>query len=122
VSDLFHYTTKEFAEEVLRDIDQPGVYAEVSDGTYGPGFYALNLGPDEASRDALRLECFRGARPDHSMDGVLVLESGLAVPPFEFQEDHIWLVPSDGVGRASIGHMVVAVGVWKQGRWLLEQT
>lgn len=48
---------------------------EIQLGTYGPGFYALDLAPDEASRDQLRFECFSDARPEHPMDGVLLLES-----------------------------------------------
>jgi len=62
----------------------------------GPGFYALDLGPDDASRDDLRWECFGDARPEHPMDGVLVLDPALAEPPFELQEGHIWLMPGQG--------------------------
>ena len=92
---LYHYTTRERAEEVLTDIDEPGVYAEVSDGLYGPGFYALDLGPDGLDRDVLRWECYEDSRSRHPMDGVLAIEAHLSVPSFTYQDRHIWLLPID---------------------------
>ena len=94
--------------------------AEIWDGAYGPGFYALDLGPDDASRDDLRWECFGDARPEHPMDGVLVLDPDLAAPSFEFQGRHIWLMPGRAGSPASIGHMVLAVGTWRGGAWQVE--
>ena len=116
--DLYHYTTCDFATEALLDFDEPGVYAEISDGLYGPGFYALDLGPTAADRDRLRWECFDDARSEHPMDGVLVIDPALAETPFEPQEGHIWLMPVERGARAPyIGHMVIAIGVWSAGRW-----
>lgn len=94
-ADLFHYATRDFAEEIL---DDPGsAYAEINHGLYGPGFYALDLSPDAAAGGDLdlRWECFDDSRPDHPMDGLLVLEADLAVPPFEHAGAHIWLQPQE---------------------------
>jgi hypothetical protein len=68
----FHYTSRDFAVECVADLDagRP-VIVEVWDGLYGPGFYALDVGFDDATRDQLRWECFGDARPQHPMDGVL---------------------------------------------------
>jgi hypothetical protein len=112
---LYHYTTRERAKEVMRDIDDPGVYAEVSDGLYGPGFYALDIGPDDADRDVLRWECYEDSRSGHPMDGVLVIQTALSVPPFVHQERHIWLLPIDpGSERPPwIEHMISTVGIYE---------
>lgn len=117
--DLHHYTNRAYAEECLRDIDEPGIAAEISDGLFGPGFYALDLGPDEAAREQLRVECFGDAREDHPMDGVLVLDADLSVPPFERQEGHIWLLPAEPLSAISIGHLVIEIGIWdpEMERW-----
>jgi hypothetical protein len=124
LAELFHYTTRDFAEEALRDIEEPGVAAEIWDGTYGPGFYALDLAPGDASRDELRFECFGDARQDHPMDGVLVLEADFSEPPFEFQAGHIWLMPGDVGNPASIGHMIVGVGLFDEDEeaWSFSET
>lgn len=121
---LYHYTNRDYAEESLHEIDEPGVAAEISDGTFGPGFYALDIAPGEISREELRWECFRDGRPDHPMDGVLVLEADLAEPPFEHQEAHIWLMDADARSAVPIGHMIVEVGVFDEGReqWVLLET
>jgi hypothetical protein len=118
---LYHYTTRERAEEVLRDLEEPGVYAEISNGLYGPGFYALDLAPEAADRERLRWECFEDSRPAHPMDGLLVLDLGLSDSPFDHQDRHIWLLAVDpGSERPpSIGHMVLAVGIWEGGGWQL---
>jgi hypothetical protein len=117
---LYHYTTRERVEEVQTDLEDPGVYAEASDGVYGPGFYALDLDPRDHDLERLRWECFEHARSTHPMDGVLVLDPGLAESRFVYQERHIWLYPVDpGCDRPpSIGHMLSAVGVLRDdGRW-----
>ena len=113
---LYHYTTRDRADEVAIDLEDPGVYAEISNGQYGPGFYALDLAPGD-DLDSLRWECFEDVRSSHPMDGVLVLEPGLAVPPFVFQEHHIWLLPIDpgSEGPPAIGHMIAAVGTYEKG-------
>ena len=122
--ELFHYTTREFAEEVIVDLEGPGVAAEIWDGIYGPGFYALDLGPDDASREDLRWECFGDARSEHPMDGVLVLDPDMAVPSFEHQGAHVWLMPGSAGWPESIGHLIVAVGVWRRmaPEWELVET
>ena len=124
MADLYHYTTRDFAAEVLRDVDEPGAYAEISDGLYGPGFYALDLGPGDADRDRLRWECFDDSRQGHPMDGVLVLDPDLAEPPFEFQERHIWLIPVDPATDRPpfISPIVTAVGIWDAEAWEMTPT
>jgi len=117
---LYHYTTRERVEEVLADLEEPGVYAEASDGVYGPGFYALDLGPQDEDLEQLRWECFEYARSTHPMDGVLVFDPALAEPRFARQYRHIWLASVEpGCDRPpSIGHMLTAVGVRQvNGAW-----
>jgi hypothetical protein len=115
---LFHYTTRDFAVECAADLDagRP-VIVEVWDGLYGPGFYALDVGCDDATRDQLRWECFGDARPQHPMDGVLVIDPSLADSPFESMDGHIWLMKASWGSRAPIEGMIVAVGVWAGGEW-----
>jgi hypothetical protein len=119
---LYHYTTRDFAEESLRDFADPGVYAEIWEGLYGPGFYALDLGPTELSREELRWECFGDARPNHPMDGVFELDPALAVPPFEPCSQHIWIVPGDAGNPQAIDHMITAIGVWDGQSWVWSET
>lgn len=103
---------------ILTELEAPGVYAEVSNGLYGPGFYALELGPHDDDRDRLRWECFEDARSEHPMDGVLVLDPGLSVPRFIHQYRRIWLLPIDPGSEhpPSIGHMISAVGIYEEDR------
>jgi hypothetical protein len=104
----------------LTDFEEPGVYAEASDGVYGPGFYALDQGPHEQDLDQLRWECFEHARSTHPMDGVLIFDPALSEPRFAYQERQTWLFPVDpGCDRLpSIGHMLSAVGVLREdGGW-----
>ncbi len=119
---LFHYTTRDFAVECVADLDagRP-VIVEVWDGLYGPGFYALDIGFDDATRDQLRWECFGDARPEHPMDGVLVIDPGLADTPFEPMDGHIWLMEVSWGSRAPIEGMIVAVGVWEDGEWQVDE-
>jgi hypothetical protein len=107
---------------VLRDFDIRGTDFAVFDrGDYGPGIYALDLGPFDASREELRWECFADTRPEHPMDGVLVLDSDLAVPQFEHQDKHIWLMPGEPGSRVPLDPMVSAVGTW-DGDWGIVET
>lgn len=119
---LFHYTTRDFAVEYVADLNagRP-VIVEVWDGLYGPGFYALDAGFDSATRDQLRWECFGDARPEHPMDGVLVIASSLADAPFEPMDGHIWLMEASWGSRAPIEGMIVAVGVWEDGEWQVDE-
>jgi hypothetical protein len=50
------------------------------------------------------------------MDGVLILDPGLAEPRFVHRTRHIWLLPIDpGSERPpSIGHMISGVGLYAQ--------
>ena len=118
---LFHYTTRDFAIECAADMDagRP-VIVEVWDGLYGPGFYALDVGIDDATRDQLRWECFGDARPEHPMDGVLMIDPSLAYAPFEPMDGHIWLMEASWGSRVLIEGMIVAVGVWDGGEWQVD--
>lgn len=81
------------------------VIVEVWDGLYGPGFYALDIGYEDATRDQLRWECFGDARPEHPMDGVLVVDPSLADMPFESMDGHILADGGFvGIARADRGH------------------
>jgi hypothetical protein len=119
---LFHFTTRDFALECAADVDtgRP-VIVEVWDGLYGPGFYALDIGYEDATRDQLRWECFGDARPEHPMDGVLVVDPSLADVPFEPMDGHIWLMEASWGSRSPIEGMIVAVGVWEGGEWRVDE-
>jgi hypothetical protein len=119
---LFHYTTRDFAVECAADLDagRP-VIVEVWDGLYGPGFYALDVGFDDATRDQLRWECFGDARSEHPMDGVLVIDPSLADVPFEPMDGHISLMEASWGSRTPIEGMIVAVGVWEDGEWQIDE-
>lgn len=119
---LFHYTTRDFALECAADMDagRP-VIVEVWDGLYGPGFYALDIGYEDATRDQLRWECFGDARPEHPMDGVLVVDPSLADMPFESMDGHIWLMEASWGSRAPIEGMIVAVCMWEGGEWQVDE-
>jgi hypothetical protein len=119
-TELYHYTTKEYAREVLGDLDL--AYADVWEGVYGTGLYALDLGPNDATREELRRACFDDSRQDHPMDGVLIFDTGLAAPPFEYCARHIWIQEStDKTHREFIGHIVSGVGVWTDSGWHIEE-
>lgn len=118
---LFHYTTRDFAHECGADMDAGrSVMVEVWDGLYGPGFYALDLGVDDATRDQLRWECFGDARPEHSMDGVLAIDPSLADPLFKPMDGHVWLMEASRGSRTPIEGMLVAVGTWEGGEWQVD--
>jgi hypothetical protein len=115
---LFHYTTRAFALECAADMEagRP-VLVEIWDGLYGPGFYALDVGFEDATREELRWECFGEARPGHPIDGALVLDPSLADAPFELVDGHIWLMAASWGSRAAIEGLIVAVGAWDRGVW-----
>jgi hypothetical protein len=115
---LYHYTTKKFARECAADMDAGrGVWLEASDGLYGPGIYALDLGYEDASRDDLRWECFGDARPEHPMDGALVLDPALSDEPFEHVEGRIWLMDAPGKTPSFVDGLIVAIATWSAGEW-----
>ncbi len=97
------------------------VMVEVWDGLYGPGFYALDIGFEDATRDQLRWECFGDARSEHPMDGVLVLDPNLADVPFKQVDGHTWLMDASWGSRAPIEGMIVAVGAWEGGEWRVDE-
>ncbi len=115
---LYHYTTKAFAEEVVNDLAKIGdVKAEVWEGTYGSGFYATDLCYRDATREQLRDACFNGWRPNHPMDGVLILDPGLAETPFQHEDERIWRSPGDAGFPDPIGQMILGVAVFENGGW-----
>jgi hypothetical protein len=111
---LYHYTTREFAGECADEMDavRP-VMIEPSSGLYGDGVYALDLGYATATRQQLRWECFGESRPQHPMDGVLVIDPGLAEAPFAYVEGRIWLIESPLMPVAMDG-AIVAIATWSQ--------
>jgi len=118
---LFHYTMRDFALECAADMEMGRpVIVEVWDGLYGPGFYALDIGFEDATRDQLRWECFGDWRVEHPMDGVLVLNPQFAEPPFEHIDRHIWLMEGSWGSRAPIEGVIVAIGVWEDGEWQVD--
>jgi hypothetical protein len=97
------------------------VIVEIWDGLYGPGFYALDLGYDAASRDELRWECFGDWRAEHPMDGVLVLDPQFAEPSFEHIDRHTWLMVGSEGSRSFIEGMIAAIGIWDGLVWNVEE-
>jgi len=113
---LFHYTTADFARECQQDMDAgESIMAEIWMGTYGPGFYALDLDPN-ADRAQLLYECFGDAR-DHPMDGVLILDPAAAPTPFRHEELHRWRMPGDEGSPEPIDGMITAIGTWDGKAW-----
>lgn len=116
---LFHYTTREFALECAADMEMGRpVLVEVWDGLYGPGFYALDIGFEDAARDRL-LGVLR-RRQAGSSDG-LVLDPNLADVPFNPVDGHIWLMDASWGSRAPVEGMIVAVGAWESGEWRVDE-
>jgi hypothetical protein len=89
------------------------VIIEPSDGLYGEGVYALDLGYAAATRQQLRWECFGESRPDHPMDGVLVIDPGLTEALFAYVEGRIWLMISP-LMPVEIDGAIVAIATWSQ--------
>ena len=116
---LYHYTTRDFAEQVITDL--ASAYAEIRQGLFGPGFYALEHEPCSMSREELIQKCFGGARQNHPCSGVLFIDTALADPPFEPVEPPIWLQPGADLSREPIGHMIDSVGIWTGHEWLIEK-
>jgi hypothetical protein len=120
---LYHYTERAFALEVYQWLtSDPYEYwfrVEHS-GSWGDGLYALDVPPGAASPDELRYLCFNDWRPDHLMDGVLVLDA--TVPPPFVQVDpvhspNIFLLEAELDATVSLGERVLAVGLRTDLAW-----
>ena len=116
---LFHMTTAAFAAEVCDALSGPpwDVAIDLSDGQCGRGLYALSEPPDGEDPDELRFWCFGDARPEHPMDGVLVLDPSGFDPDWEPIESRWpqWMWPVDSMDPQWIGEFVVRTGTRQRG-------
>lgn len=85
---IFHMTTAETVREVRSALNSGAGdwFFEPSDGLSGPGIYGLATAPDCEDPDELRYQCFADARPEHPMDGALMLDATLAWEEWEHVE------------------------------------
>jgi hypothetical protein len=104
---LFHYTEAEYAAQIAADeIFEVGLGAH-----FGPGLYATDLPPVEATPEEIRAICFAGDAADNAFSGVLVLLGDDPLTPFEPVDERIFRIPADEVGEViAIESILVGVG------------
>jgi hypothetical protein len=110
---LFHYTEAAYARQVAADehfLVGPGAL-------FGPGLYATDISPEDASPDEIRAICFGGDAPTIAFDGVLVLLGDDPLQPFVEVEPRIFVLPAeDGIGEIIPMHsLLVGFGQRKLG-------
>lgn len=116
---LYHYTVREFAEE-CRDHSNAGRSFSAENwsyGEYGSGFYATDAGPADHSAEELREICFGDSRASHPMDGVLVIDTQVAYPHFQFMDGHIWLAPAEDNDDFMLDGCCVDIGIHGADGW-----
>lgn len=119
---LYHYTIRVFAEE-CRDHSKAGRPFSAENwsyGEYGSGFYATDAKPRDHSTEELREVCFGDSRPEHPMDGVLVIDTEVAYPHFEHVDDHIWLARAHDNADFMLDGCCVDIGVLGPDGWEFE--
>lgn len=104
---LFHYTEAEYAAQIAADeIFEVGLGAH-----FGPGLYATDLPPAEATPDEIRVICFAGDAADNAFNGVLVLLADDPLIPFEAVDKRIFRIPADEIGDViPVEAILVGVG------------
>jgi hypothetical protein len=106
---LFHYTEARNVEEIA----DTEIFEVGGGANFGPGLYATDLAPEDASPDEIRAICFGGDAAANALNGVLVLLADDPSTPFEEIEDEIriYRVPADEVGDLiPIESILVGVG------------
>lgn len=117
--ELYHYTTAAYADDVQTSLATIGESMfEIMMGTHGPGLYALDVEPGDAESDELRYMCFSDWRPEHPMDGVLVLDA-LLLPGFVNVDERVWLWQAEVGDLLSLSAIVLATGIRVGADWEL---
>jgi hypothetical protein len=124
---LYHYTERTFALEVYESLTTDPyeyVYRVEHPGSWGDGLYALDVAPGAASPEELRYLCFNDWRPEHPMDGVLLLDATVT-PLFEqadaAQHPNVFLLETELDGTVPLGERVIAAGVRNGEAWELRE-
>lgn len=60
------------------------------------------------------MECFGDARPEHPMDGALVIDPTLTEPPFAHMGGRIWLMDAPPLSPVAIDGAITAVATWSK--------
>lgn len=106
---LFHYTESRLAWQIAED----EVFEVGGGANFGPGLYATDLRPEEASPEEIRAVCFAGDAAENALNGVLVLLADDPLTPFEEVEGEkrIFRLPTEEVGEViAIESILVGVG------------
>lgn len=110
----FHYTEVRLAQQIAED----EVFQVGGGANFGPGLYATDLPPEEASPEEIRAICFAGDAAENALNGVLVLLGDDPQTPFESieGEKRVFRVPADEVGEViPIESILVGVGWRREG-------
>lgn len=94
---VFHYTEAFLAAQIATD----EVFTVGPGANFGPGLYATNLVPGEASPEEIRAVCFAGDAADVAFSGVIVLLADDPQWPFEEIEGEkgVFRLPAEEVGE-----------------------
>jgi hypothetical protein len=106
---LFHYTEAWLAAQIAED----EIFEVGGGANFGPGLYATDLHPDEASPEEIRAICFAGDAAGNALDGVLVVLGDDPLIPFEAVEGEkgVYRLPAEEVGDViPIEGILVGVG------------
>jgi hypothetical protein len=106
---LFHYTEARLAQQIAED----EVFEVGGGANFGPGLYATDLRPEEASPEEIRAVCFAGDAAENALNGLLVLLEDDPLTPFEEVEGEkrIFRLPVEEVGEIiPIESILVGVG------------
>jgi hypothetical protein len=103
---VFHYTEAAAARQIAADAN----FFVGGGALFGPGLYATDLAPDEASEDEIRTVCFEGDGASIAYSGVLVLLADDPLTPFEEVDRRVFLL-ADWESRGFIPLHPILVGV-----------
>lgn len=115
---VFHYTEASAARRIAADEN----FLVGGGAQFGPGLYATNLDPEEASEEEIKAICFEGDGAAIAYSGVLVLLGDDPLTPFEEVDKRIFLLP-DSENRGYVPLHPILVGVGERlddGRWEIE--
>jgi len=116
---LFHYTEARLARQIAEDEH----FLVGTGALHGPGLYATDLMPLEATPEEIRAICFGGDAASLAFDGVLVLLADDPLTPFERVEPRVHLLNApEGIGEVIPLHsLLIGVG-WREasGIWTIE--
>jgi hypothetical protein len=89
---LYHYTEAAHADSIAED----EAFLVGGGVRFGPGLYATDLEPAEASDEEIRAACFEADGADPAFSGVLCLFHS---PAFEEVEPRVFMIAAEEVGE-----------------------